>query len=96
MRGQVGTHQPSVRVLKGGGGGVQVSINPPKRDPAKRITGSHFPLVPAKLISTQSTDTQTKYQYTRQLLTKDQAWQGKGTKPQPNTTYYLEGISITQ
>ncbi len=59
----------------GGGGEFRVSINPPKKDPAKRI-----PVVTEKLISPQSTHTQTKYQYAGQLLTKAKPRQGKDTK----------------
>ncbi len=60
-RSHVSTRQATVRVHKDVGG-LRVGIDPPKRDPAKRIPGSHLPVVPEKLICPQSTHTQTKYQ----------------------------------
>ncbi len=86
--------QPTVRVYKGGGW-LRVDTNPPKRDPAKRNTGSQIPVVPEKLISPHSTHTQTKYQYAGQLLTNNKPRQGKDTKGL-YTTYYLEETSVIQ
>ncbi len=66
-----------------------------KRDPAKRITRSHLPVVPEKLICPQSTYTQTKYQYVEHLLTKAKPRQRKDTKGL-YATYSLEETLIMQ
>ncbi len=53
-----------------------------KRFPPNATAGSHLPVVPEKLISSQSTHTEAKYQYTGQSLTK-----GTDTKVHYKTYY---------
>ncbi len=58
--------------------------------PANEIAGRRLPVVPVKLISPQSNNKKTNFQYTEQSLTKAEAQGGKNTKCR--VTYYLHTI----